>query len=55
MAQYLLLELTSHITEEIELKSHITEEIELYSPCIRMVSEGEVIFDVGVYDEGVYG
>jgi hypothetical protein len=55
MAIYNLLELNSHVTDEIELESHVTQEIELYSPCILLVRDGEVIYDAGVYDEGVYG
>jgi hypothetical protein len=49
------IELKSTITETVELDSHIDDVIELHSPCIRLTKDGEIIYDVGKYDEGVYG
>ena len=55
MSMYNLLELNSPCTAEIELDSPVIQEIELKSPCILLVRDGEIIYDAGVYDEGVYG
>ena len=48
-------DLETPANSEIELDTIANPEIELNTPICRYISENEIIYDSGKYDEGVYG